>query len=116
MTLFTFFTVISLDTGEQFLDYTAMKDARLRLSALRSIYHKHYGRPAPVKINTQGGGKEDCSELTGLNRILSGRYTFYILCKKNFENTSEACDYKNELIEKQQTRFYKIDRFNIHFD
>ena len=100
MTLFTYFTVISLDTGERYVDYTAMKDARLRWSALRSIFHKHYGRRAPVKINTQGGDTL-VSELTGLNRILCGRYTFYILCKKKFENTSEANDYRDYLIRKK---------------
>ena len=117
MTLFTYFTVISLDTGEKFIDYTAMKDARLRLSALRSIYHKNHGRAAPVKINTQGGSQKDCSELTGLNKIFSGKYIFYILCKKEFENTSEASNYKNELILNTTNSFFdKTDRFNIHFD
>ena len=116
--IYTFFTVISLDTGQQYIDFTLMKDARLRLSALRSIYHRDYGRAAPVKINTQGGSQKDFSELTGLNKILSGRYTFYIMCKKSFENTSEACEYKNELIENTTNSFFDktAGRFNIHFD
>ena len=113
--IYTYFTVISLDTGEQYIDFTAMKDARLRWSALRSIYHKQYGRRAPVTINTQGG-HTSVSELTGLNKILSGRYTFYILCKQNFENAGEAGDYKYYLVGKQQSDFYKLNRFNIHFD
>ena len=114
--IYTYFTVISLDTGEQYIDFTAMKDARLRWSALRSIYHKQYGRRAPVTINTQGG-HTSVSELTGLNKILSGRYTFYTLCKKEFENTSEAGIYKYYLVGKQQHSFDNLeDRFNIHFD
>jgi len=115
MIVFTFFIVVSLDTNDFYIDFTAMKDARLRWSALRSIYHKQYGRRAPVRINTQGGDTL-VSELTGLNKILSGRYTFYILCKQNFENTSEAGDYKNYLISKKKSDFYKLNRFNIHFD
>jgi len=115
MILYTYFIVVSLDTGEQYIDFTAMKDARLRWSALRSIYHKAHGRRAPVRINTQGGDTS-VSELTGLNKILSGRYTFYILCKKEFENTSEAGDYKYYLVGKQRSDFYNFDRFNIHFD
>ena len=115
--IYTYFIVVSLDTNDFYIDFTAMKDARLRWSALRSIYHKQYGRRAPVRINTQGGDTL-VSELTGLNKILSGRYTFYTLCKQNFKNTSEASEYKNKLIENTTNSFFDktVDRFNIHFD
>ena len=118
MALYSYFILIDTNDPTCFtIECTAMRDWRLRLSAMKSNHYRKCGRHAPLNIHTTTtyvctDGIKDCVRHLhpgSYNSILCRNYCHYLITKKEFESLDAALEYKDQLTEEQRLKTKKSE-------
>jgi len=114
MALYSYFILIDTNDPTCFtIECTAMRDWRLRLSAIKSNHYRKYGRHAPLNVHTST--TYVCTDYKikdyvrhlhpgSYNSILCKNYCHYLITKKEFESLDGALEYRDKLVEEHRLK------------
>ena len=96
----SFFIIVNLETFEFHIEMTQIRDWRLRLSAMKSLFKKHYPVPVPLRINFWNKKVPENvirDDEPAYFKIFKTNHCVYLLEKGMFDTEEEALERLSEL-------------------